>query len=888
MSQIPDTQSSTKKRRIEDVLGEKSDLTDPLDTSMASESVVVDATQFKDEHVATTSGTKDTGNLPEVEVHAEDDHLAKKCRLDAPQIADPSAESSLSPTVRSEAKAVEVDAMAEQARNMQGTTETSKGKALEGCEGSTRGSQIIAEDVRTGQKRRLEDTQLESDANTEPPTLPTSPTNLNPTTAIAQEANSAAVGPPAKKQRTESIESTSATASDSASKLAEAEEPPAEQTESSQHVLAVARTCKALCHLLLGPEAQFIWRAARNGPGCIFEVEIPPPPPPVGMPGGGAGAAWGVVQGGLVPAAVVGAVPNANDPPAPTKKIVKLPNLPAQFFSEAAYAAFVFDSGECESCGKETSVMYNSFGLRARLCKKVGIAHVSFQVASSTRSLLDNLQEAKGSVTSGYSDIILCDITQAVDRHILTTLPTNEMGSFATQALSVQTLWPTPMRYYLRKDAFVAAKAEYVARHNDAEYQNKFKLLQARRKEWMDFCAELYKWKCARQEQYYRTKKNQRGSVRISPAVAVTIVSSRGKQLASKHGWDYDQIINHTKYGVYKRRKTQLIETVTETDVNVMKDGIEAELLAYSAKADNRKTEISLMHNRKDIAGLYERLRSGTVHTYLPSLATFRQLPVISMLQTAERDKKSPSAVETLEKNPVMNDLLNNQLKKWTDKAKMDFGVILGFPKNWKHASKNILHPVERVTARFVCTRCQRVDNFAKTIRPSTHEENSSFAELCRRQRWRQLLTKIGMAVKCTSCDPPIILDTRTIVGHSHRHDNIQLTLPMLDDVCSYLGGYPYEHGVVAKFLGPTGISPDAKAEIEAKNFGYTGVTMVAEASNPIELASVVHRLHDTGIQGPLTKPPTPLFSFNGMRSHLKAKHHIEDIRDEDILCYRR
>jgi hypothetical protein len=79
MSQIPDTQSSTKKRRIEDVLGEKSDLTDRLDTSMASESVVVDATQFKDEHLATTSGTKDTGNLPEVEVHAEDDHLAKKC-----------------------------------------------------------------------------------------------------------------------------------------------------------------------------------------------------------------------------------------------------------------------------------------------------------------------------------------------------------------------------------------------------------------------------------------------------------------------------------------------------------------------------------------------------------------------------------------------------------------------------------------------------------------------------------------------------------------------------------------------------------------------------------------------------------------------------------------
>lgn len=104
MSQIPDIESQTKKRPIEDVLGEKSDLTDPLDTSMASGSVVVvDATRPKDENAA-NCGTEDTGDLPKVEVHAGDDRLAKKRRLDALQAVDPSAESSLSPTGNLEAK----------------------------------------------------------------------------------------------------------------------------------------------------------------------------------------------------------------------------------------------------------------------------------------------------------------------------------------------------------------------------------------------------------------------------------------------------------------------------------------------------------------------------------------------------------------------------------------------------------------------------------------------------------------------------------------------------------------------------------------------------------------------------------------------------------------
>ena len=72
-------------------------------------------------------------------------------------------------------------------------------------------------------------------------------------------------------------------------------------TGSPQYVLAVARTCKALCQTLLNTNNQFIWRLARRA--CAFDI--------------GAGLAY-------------------------------LPDPPQDFFGEAAYAAFVFDSGACD------------------------------------------------------------------------------------------------------------------------------------------------------------------------------------------------------------------------------------------------------------------------------------------------------------------------------------------------------------------------------------------------------------------------------------------------------------------------------------------------------------------------------------------------------------
>ena len=129
----------------------------------------------------------------------------------------------------------------------------------------------------------------------------------------------------------------------------------------------------------------------------------------------------------------------------------------------------------------------------------------------------------------------------------------------------------------------------------------------------------------------------------------------------------------------------------------------------------------------------------------------------------------------------------------------------------------------------------------------------------------------------------------------------MEISFPSLETIVSYLGGFPYEHGLSGSLLGYGALLNAGKKEIDRVNFGCrhclreTQETDAATSALPadcnnasdasvtvgnssasaskigIELSSVVHRLHDVGIAGPYGRPPR-LFAFNGMRSHLKEK----------------
>jgi hypothetical protein len=120
----------------------------------------------------------------------------------------------------------------------------------------------------------------------------------------------------------------------------------------------------------------------------------------------------------------------------------------------------------------------------------------------------------------------------------------------------------------------------------------------------------------------------------------------------------------------------------------------------------------------------------------------------------------------------------------------------------------------------------------------------------------------------------------------------VSLTDPH-DKIAFYLGEFPYEHGLVEKLLQRGGLL--IQTEIDRKNFGcrhclrlkqnqlatfldLSGapgeVSMIQDSQSNRRaercLSAMVRRA-EVLFEGPREKPP-PLFNFNGLRSHLKAK----------------
>lgn len=204
------------------------------------------------------------------------------------------------------------------------------------------------------------------------------------------------------------------------------------------------------------------------------------------------------------------------------------------------------------------------------------------------------------------------------------------------------------------------------------------------------------------------------------------LMSSRSTQIALENGWSHDLLMT-TVYGPYLSNKTKILEEVNDvgespelryiytyhinlvpkSDLEVMRDDIEARLITLDEKRDRRHGEITLMNNRKEVEKTYNTLRSSREYPYLPSLHTFRKLSVVAMLQSSV-SSDTGNISETFKNDKRMKDLLHSQLKTWTDKAKNDLGALLGFPKNWKNASKKVFHPAERLSARYLCTQCER------------------------------------------------------------------------------------------------------------------------------------------------------------------------------------
>lgn len=278
------------------------------------------------------------------------------------------------------------------------------------------------------------------------------------------------------------------------------------------------------------------------------------------------------------------------------------------------------------------------------------------------------------------------------------------------------------------------------------------------------------------------------------------------------------------------------------------------------------------------------------------------------------------SPLESFDPDSWITKFLKSELGGWKEKAKMELGAVLGYP-NWKTASKNILHPTERITARFLCKRCVklpiryrddgcfdfagaclhecpaekrktknlpwRADNFVKDEKAIA--TLIKLLSLCgvdaSSQGAAAAVVALGATVACLTCESRLIMDSKCIVGHSHRHHEMSIKLIPRTETGNLLK-YPLLHGLISKLTRP---GKPAEISRGKKIYGCRHCALL-ELRCTEDMLKISQDARLTIKNKNASKPKRSIADramiFDGLRSHLKEKHRIQDVRDEDlILC---
>lgn len=613
------------------------------------------------------------------------------------------------------------------------------------------------------------------------------------------------------------------------------------QTNSPRDVLSVARTSKLLCSTLVcNPAADFIWRTIRKK---CFPHALPDP------------------------------TPN---------------------FSEAAYAAFVYDGGPCDVCKKDTKEFYASFAARIRLCRDL---------------------RCKKNIRK-----YLMDVTTIFKGHARDEIWIPYVESTHCFDPNLDSAWPDNPTILMKKPEWERFRVDYAAfsalspppseglRKACTDQIVKFPKV-------MELAVALQKWKCTyvAMHRTIRTKNE-----------------TWAKALAVREGWNEHDLLNSQSYGSLHRHKNYMLEEVTLRDLLPIKPLIEAQLLKMQIHRQNKENEASYRQRRDDVEQYYNRLRSaGTV---VPSLYEFRKFSVMTTMQgsvTGSRPNSSGLAKD-MKNSALVAELVAADLKTWMASVREKLSELLGFPK-WRSASKTKLHPLDRITAQFRCQGCGKVAkryekeqclDFAgvcahecpgddkKNKKPVDwsvdrfiKDEKASNAVACllmltgitdEDANARNTVKMLGACIRCLSCEHAFItMDFPTLIGHSHRHDNMQVAILSKGEGPERA----FEAGLSAKLMDMGFQSRKLRSEanyrcrhcVPASESADAGMDGEERVSTGEFIAKGSHiKDSQTGNQERRQrnkKSKLRSMDFNALRSHLKGSHGIEMVSDEDFFA---
>ncbi|KAH9074257.1 hypothetical protein EDB83DRAFT_2219195 [Lactarius deliciosus] len=571
---------------------------------------------------------------------------------------------------------------------------------------------------------------------------------------------------------------------------------------SPKDVLSVARCNRRLRTTLLNPSNIMIWRRARSH--CIVPG-LPPPPP-----------GW----------------------------------------SESAYAAFIFDAGNCHVC--RISIPTRSlcpYSTRSAVCGR----NECFSHSSSGEHLVIRLV----AYNPESKQFILQQRLRRLDmRPSVGTVPP----------------WPSDHTYYYCRFLFPCSCPHFQAERSPLT-------------DWQH-ASLLFEWRQMWSHRYRLTQASNTAFARNHAKAA---------------GWDLHDLLNNPTYLSLHRSHKLCLETIPESVVNSLTTRIDTEILSQMEKKERKQKTHAQQIRRADIARHYDRLVERKSHPILPTLAEFRGLPIIKALQ--DRDDTAPLPSDStnsssagpvkisrvlkseLKRPQLIGGMINSDLKQWADTALREFDAILGQP-NWKRASTKLLHPSERVNARFICTLCHRKPKghaapVSLNLREACAHECAGHhrkAAAKRKPRADQFIldqkavdvlsraltlmglwaehretegevNSIGARFLCKSCNSPTVMDFWRLVGHCRRHDKMEVALVSTAEAVAMTAGHQYDTGSFALYTART---DEANKMRQTKTFGCR------HCLHEILKPTRARRLQKSGDRGERR------FTFNGLVSHAK------------------
>ncbi|CAL1699573.1 unnamed protein product [Somion occarium] len=618
-------------------------------------------------------------------------------------------------------------------------------------------------------------------------------------------------------------------------------------TCSPRDVLALARCNKFFCHTLVQPSSAFIWKHAR--------ARCKPSPIP--------------------------------DP---------TPN-----YTEAAYASLIFDGGECEVCGNKTSDMLISFNIRLRLCSK---------------------GSCKEKWRSTYSQTIKTTTVHHRYHPLVQWMPAIEDRAFTHQALVSSSMF----RLKDWQNAVDEYNKALLSPDTTAIYIHEKEVLARRLPDIIAHGLNLVAWRRQRESRLVEIEGTN---------------MQRSKEIAARNGWNLWNMRQSPIFDSLFRARSRSLETITNQDIEFIRPTLESQIIEMADRAQRRQAEDNTRKRREAVEHAYARLKSMHPQQAFPALAEFRKLPTAQLVQKGT----GPMSAEDLKESPLIY-MLSQDLEQWRSAAKEGLSSVLGYP-GWRHASSLKLHPVERMTARFKCKLCEgkkadeahwksygldfkaacehRCEHLsAKQKDKAVFKADDFLPDHKATRTVEQVLTQLGRnaedagsrpqllnlniaRIKCLSCEANVLMNFDDMLRHCKRHETVAFELITPEQ--ALLLEHPYVKGLRAKLMEHTKSAlnlrgrkvyacrhcppktPATQAQASmAPNIQDAQSSDGAPKPDRIstdtikkdETSSRVENTDKSRRQKPNAHDAS-LFNFDGLRSHVKCKHGIAWIGDEDF-----